>query len=266
MYSDGPFFDCANKPVRLLTAATNSHGSPTAKVGGSHAPVAPSQAPLSAAPTMIPQALLANTSSVQYKAYKWLKKSEMAYSSVANTTSGPIDWRQRYALTVLDLSLAAPNSTAPPHGNNLTHECYWSGVTCFNMTNTTANASATNVETVVWASQSLVGTIPSEISMLEHVTMLDLGENAIGGTIPEAIWNMTKLQFLYLHDNRFSGTLSEGIGNLQQLQNFYASKNKLTGKLPQGLASKPSAFGTHRPLSKSQSHASLSPLDQVRFL
>ncbi|XP_022134216.1 probable leucine-rich repeat receptor-like serine/threonine-protein kinase At3g14840, partial [Momordica charantia] len=107
-------------------------------------------------------------------------------------------------------------------------------------------------------SQSLPGTLPSQLFKLPYLKELDLtrnylsGEiprewgstkllkislfgNRLTGSIPEEIGNITTLRELVLENNHLSGRLPSALGNLSNLERFFLSSNNFTGKLPKSL-------------------------------
>jgi len=154
---------------------------------------------------------------------------------------------QRYAITVLDLSLheSLSLSRGPLTGNPLTDECTWVGVTCGD------NATKANygkITEIRWMNRSMTGTIPEEIRLLTNLEYFDIGENRVKGPINEGIFELSNLSQLYLHQNQLTGTLSESFSKLPKLFKFLAFDNQLTGPIPQGLGSRNSDISSRRPL------------------
>ncbi|XP_052180937.1 receptor kinase-like protein Xa21 [Diospyros lotus] len=78
----------------------------------------------------------------------------------------------------------------------------------------------------------IYGEIPSEISHLAGLTMLDLAKNEFHGRIPYSIGNLQNLQKLSLDSNWLEGDVPNTIGNLSSLIHFYLGENRLQGKVP----------------------------------
>lgn len=76
------------------------------------------------------------------------------------------------------------------------------------------------------------GSIPSSISELRALELLDLGDGSISGEIPSEIGMLKELRVLRLANNTISGTIPPSLGNLKELTKIDLSKNKLVGKIP----------------------------------
>jgi len=176
---------------------------------------------------------LEDTSSPQYKAYKWIVGNyEVSSSSESQLL-------QQYALACLYFSLT-PNSNPPPGDSGKRTECSWAAIEC-NKDN--------QVMAIKMAGLNLQGFIPPEIGILSSLTMVDLSDNKIQGRIPEELWTLIKLQSIYLHNNQLTGpAISDDVGKLENLEYLYLGNNQLTGTIPQTLRS--ASTGLSRPLRK----------------
>lgn len=154
---------------------------------------------------------------------------------------------QRYAITVLDLSLheSLSLSRGPVTGYPLTDECTWVGVTCGDNATEANYGSITEIR---WMNRSMTGTIPEEIRLLTNLEYFDIGENRVKGPINEGIFELSNLSQLYLHQNQLTGTLSESFSKLPKLFKFLAYDNQLTGPIPKGLGSRNADISSRRPL------------------
>lgn len=85
--------------------------------------------------------------------------------------------------------------------------CNWFGVTC-------STGDYPEIVGITWNQQELDGTIPSEISLLESITSIDLSNNYIHGTIPSELYKLPNLEKLILQHNYLEGQL-----NLQSSSN-----------------------------------------------
>ncbi|KAK8959008.1 Receptor protein kinase-like protein [Platanthera guangdongensis] len=117
--------------------------------------------------------------------------------------------------------------------------CLWNGVSCMDFPLLGGeNSTSTNVSRVVslvLSGTQLLGSIPDELGLLEHLRDLDLSGNFLNGTLPLMLFNSSELRTLSLADNEISGELSELLGKLQSLQVLNLSNNALIGNVPKNL-------------------------------
>ncbi|XP_060171145.1 putative leucine-rich repeat receptor-like serine/threonine-protein kinase At2g24130 [Lycium barbarum] len=85
----------------------------------------------------------------------------------------------------------------------------------------------------------IYGPIPTQISNLGNITLLNLSSNHLNGTIPPELCKMGKLERLYLSNNSFSGVIPSAFGNVSHLGLLDLSKNKLSGLIPDSFANLP---------------------------
>ncbi|GMY04785.1 receptor-like kinase TMK4 [Fagus crenata] len=111
--------------------------------------------------------------------------------------------------------LLAALSPAPSGWSNTTHYCNWTNVTC---------DSALRVTIIELITQSLFGTLPSNLGTLTHLTVLSLQENSLTGPIP-SLANLTSLQQLYLDNNNFTSIPPGFFQGLTRLQILYLCEN-----------------------------------------
>ncbi|KAJ8562158.1 hypothetical protein K7X08_011449 [Anisodus acutangulus] len=85
----------------------------------------------------------------------------------------------------------------------------------------------------------IYGPIPTQISNLSNITLLNLSSNYLNGTIPPELCQMGKLERLYLSNNSLSGVIPSAFGNVPHLGLLDLSKNKLSGLIPDSFANLP---------------------------
>ncbi|KAE8704880.1 putative LRR receptor-like serine/threonine-protein kinase [Hibiscus syriacus] len=107
--------------------------------------------------------------------------------------------------------------------------CSWNGVACDSID------GYLRVTGLSLPTCQLIGSIPSDLGMLEHLHSLDLSNNSLNESLPVSLFNSTKLRFLDLSNNLIAGGIPETIGTLQNLQVLNLSDNVLTGTLPASL-------------------------------
>lgn len=112
--------------------------------------------------------------------------------------------------------------------------CSWTGVTCGGVAPPSGNSDDfySRVTGLCLPNSQLLGSIPSDLGMIQHLQNLDLSNNSLNGSLPLSVFNATQLRFLDLSNNLFSGVIPETIGLLQNLQSFNLSDNALAGTLP----------------------------------
>ena len=83
------------------------------------------------------------------------------------------------------------------------------------------------------------GEIPSSISHLKSLTLLNLSSNLISGEIPTEIGELKELQELILANNKISGTIPFSLGDLKKLNSIDLSGNSLLGSVPSSFGNFP---------------------------
>ncbi|KAJ9177303.1 hypothetical protein P3X46_012537 [Hevea brasiliensis] len=110
--------------------------------------------------------------------------------------------------------------------------CSWNGVTCGAPG---IDASFNRVTGLSLPNSQLLGSIPSDLGMIQHLQNLDLSNNSLNGSLPFSLFNASQLRSLDLSNNMISGELPETIGTLQNLEFLNLSDNALAGTLPSSL-------------------------------
>ena len=118
-------------------------------------------------------------------------------------------------------------------GDTDAEPCSWPGVSCHHGRITSLSIS----------NASLLGYLPSELSLLTDLDSLVLPRNRLSGHIPPAIAALRFLSTLDLSYNFLSGQIPAGIGDLKSLAHLDLSSNRLTGILPPSIASLPRLVG-----------------------
>ncbi|KAJ7946098.1 Receptor protein kinase-like protein [Quillaja saponaria] len=112
--------------------------------------------------------------------------------------------------------------------------CSWMGVTCSEIGNP-GTIDMFRVTSLVLPNSQLLGSIPTDLGMIQHLRHLDLSNNFFNGSLPTSILNSSELQVLSLSNNVISGELPESIGKLTNLQLLNLSDNALAGKVPENI-------------------------------
>ncbi|KAK2985846.1 hypothetical protein RJ640_018712 [Escallonia rubra] len=115
--------------------------------------------------------------------------------------------------------------------------CSWTGVTCAQIGTPFGTPEMFRVISLVLPNSHLLGSVPEDLGLIQHLRSLDLSSNFLNGTLPSSLFNASELQVLSLSNNVISGELPEFIGGLKGLQYLNLSENALAGNLPKSLAS-----------------------------
>ena len=74
------------------------------------------------------------------------------------------------------------------------------------------------------------GTIPSSITNLKHLRVVELQQNSFNGPFPEVLIT-PKMGVLRLYDNDFSGTIPAAVANFSLTGALDIAHNRFTGKI-----------------------------------
>ncbi|XP_059446985.1 receptor-like kinase TMK4 [Corylus avellana] len=110
--------------------------------------------------------------------------------------------------------LLAALTPAPSGWSASTGPCSWKNVNC----------DGGRVTSINLASQSLSGTLPSNLGSLTQLTSLSLQGNSFSGPLP-SLANLSSLQKLYLDNNNFTSIPSGFFQGLTSLQTLSLSQN-----------------------------------------
>ncbi|XP_008238798.1 PREDICTED: probable LRR receptor-like serine/threonine-protein kinase At4g37250 [Prunus mume] len=111
--------------------------------------------------------------------------------------------------------------------------CSWRGVVCGGVSSDTYR----RVIGLALPNSQLLGSIPSNLGMIQHLQSLNLSNNSLNGSLPISIFNATELRVLDLSYNLISGELPDTISQLTNLRLLNLSDNALAGNLPTNLTS-----------------------------
>ncbi len=144
-----------------------------------------------------------------------------------DTTTDPcaVSQIEREALIAIFNATNGPDWTNNTNWNTSVPVCQWYGVTVTNNHVTRLNLY----------DNALVGTIPPEAGNLTFVEYFYLHKNQLSGTIPPELGNLSNVIQLWIQDNQLTGTIPISFGSLLTMVSFQAGKNQLTGPLPSGL-------------------------------
>ncbi|XP_068654344.1 probable LRR receptor-like serine/threonine-protein kinase At4g37250 [Aristolochia californica] len=114
--------------------------------------------------------------------------------------------------------------------------CGWKGVAC---TAIPEELYASRVVAVVLPQSQILGSLPQDLGLVQHLRHLDLSGNFLNGTLPSQLFNVSQLKILALANNEISGELPELVGGPKALECLNLSDNAFTGKIPWSLNSLP---------------------------
>ncbi|KAF8020374.1 hypothetical protein BT93_G0929 [Corymbia citriodora subsp. variegata] len=124
--------------------------------------------------------------------------------------------------------LSDPLSVLESWNYNDVTPCAWNGVTCTQIGDPGTPAML-RVTSLVLPNSKLLGSIPKELGMIEHLAHLDLSSNYFNGSLPSTMVNSSTLQVLSLSNNVISGGVPRGFVSVELLD---LSSNLLNGSLP----------------------------------
>lgn len=89
-----------------------------------------------------------------------------------------------------------------------------------------------HIKSIKLESNTMAGTIPSEINQLTSLRLFSLIRNKVDGSIPSALGDMRYLESLLLSDNALQETIPVSLSKLDKLKVLDLSLNSLTGAIP----------------------------------
>ena len=114
---------------------------------------------------------------------------------------------------------------------------HWRGVTLgFPPTVDGAAVQGPRVVALDLSHMGLNGHVPAELSALDELAVLHLGDNRLGGPIPPELGALAGLRALRLENNALTGPIPEEFGALRQLVWLHLGGNELSGPIPRQIA------------------------------
>lgn len=104
------------------------------------------------------------------------------------------------------------------------HECDWDFIEC---------DEDQKVNALLLNHLGLTGSIPTELTLLSTLEMIELAVNDLTGEVTSGLWSMPKLEQLRLDGNMLRGAIFEGTRSISALKSINIRNNKFTGTLPQ---------------------------------
>ena len=106
---------------------------------------------------------------------------------------------------------------------------YWRGVTVGLPASAGDAAEGLRVIALDLSHTGLNGRIPAELSALDGLAVLRLGDNRLAGSIPPELGALSGLRTLNLENNALTGAIPDELGALQGLVSLRLGNNALTG-------------------------------------
>ena len=126
-----------------------------------------------------------------------------------------------------EVLLEVQNAIAGPGGLNWLVDRdirEWEGVV--------VDGSPLRVREIVIKSRGLVGEIPTELTRLTELRVLDMSRNALMGEILPELGELKDLEWLILSRNYLSGEIPPELGGLSKLMHLALTTNNLHGEIP----------------------------------
>ncbi|KAM0943114.1 putative protein kinase RLK-Pelle-LRR-III family [Dioscorea sansibarensis] len=164
--------------------------------------------------------------------YTTISISLFLHSSLALNSDGTLLLSFKYSILTDPLSVLADwnyDDVTP---------CAWNGVMCMGFPVRDGNTTTeSRVISLVLPNSQLLGSIPPDLGLVEHLRHVDLSQNLLNGTLPASLFNASELRVVTLSNNEISGEIpGDGNVSMPSLQVLNLSDNALTGKLPGNLS------------------------------
>jgi Leucine-rich repeat (LRR) protein len=139
---------------------------------------------------------------------------------------------QRYVLATLYYATAGESWAKSEKWLSQADECtwYWSG-----QPESQVCDDNLNLLNLVLPGNTLVGTLPDEVSLLTTIKQIDLSQNSINSSLDASFGALTNIETLHLSTNQFQGQMPGEIGRLSSLVELLLHDNRFTGSLPSEL-------------------------------
>ncbi|CAI0438699.1 unnamed protein product [Linum tenue] len=176
-----------------------------------------------------------------------------------------LDFKSKITSDPLGIFSSWTNHNNSSSSSSSLHFCKWAGVTCDNgdervtrldlsahqlqgtispsIANLTSlrqlllhhNSFTVLLEALVLQNNSFQGVIPSSLSSLKGIQLMDLANNNFTGEIPQFLGSFRKLRYLNLELNNLTGGVPSSLGNISSLEAIGMGFNNLGGTIPESL-------------------------------
>uniref|UniRef100_A0A5B6ZKJ4 Leucine-rich repeat-containing N-terminal plant-type domain-containing protein n=1 Tax=Davidia involucrata TaxID=16924 RepID=A0A5B6ZKJ4_DAVIN len=114
--------------------------------------------------------------------------------------------------------------------------CSWTGITCAEIGTSFGTPDMFRVISLVLPHSQLLGSIPEDLGLIQHLRTIDLSNNFLNGTLPSSLFNASELRVLSLSNNMIFGELPKLTRGFTSLQFLNLSDNALAGNVPKSLS------------------------------
>jgi Leucine-rich repeat (LRR) protein len=187
---------------------------------------------------IVDQADFTSTSTLQYKAARWIATEDGAHLSLP-TTEGDTEWFtfiERYILALFSLATGVTSWEYQYNFLSSSSICEWNVDVTTENSNDVAMGVLCNsdgrVSSIKIAQNNLQGTLISELGHLGKLEYLALNHNAVKGSIPAQLEKLSILSYLALHYNVMTGVLPSWLGSFSNLEVLGLGNNKFSGPIP----------------------------------
>jgi Leucine-rich repeat (LRR) protein len=160
--------------------------------------------------------------SYQQMAYEWIVHNDTDQVICPDSDN----LFQRYALALFYFACNGFEWTIDEGKDYLSRdssECDWYGIACADDNSTIIGLHFDN--------SSIIGTLPSELSILTNIRELNMDSNQIGGKIPSWLNQWASLEVIDLDHNLLTGSIPLSLYSLSTLRVLDLDSNTLTGTI-----------------------------------
>jgi Leucine-rich repeat (LRR) protein len=134
----------------------------------------------------------------------------------------------------MSTNLAGWNSSQLNPCFNLQSTANWKGVSCFRLQDRSDGNCSAHISGLSLPDASIVGTLPEQLGNLAYLVDLTLANNpGLSGPLPSGLSGLSSLTILDLHNCSFNGSIADELFDVSyHLVEVDLSANQFTGHLP----------------------------------
>jgi hypothetical protein len=179
--------------------------------------------------------LLLQDDSPQARAVEWFVTGAGRGLIIPTHCTAESDFATMYALLVIRESLTVPDASWYSYSNVNIHvntKVESLQQVCRDWTRIQCNQKG-QITGLILGDANLAGTLPKELSILQHLTTLQIHSNLeVTGSLPVELSRLTNLEVLMLQQTHLAGTVPSQWGRLTSLQQLLLDETLLTGTVP----------------------------------